>query len=308
MKGDTAHSLSNQIYMFNLGPFLLTKVNTNVADYIDLTKLNNADYNAGNDGKATFTSTKADAKKALRIYNALKPAAKNEFDKYSGINDYASPEVGDSFVIASESEMPEFNPGRRAWQFHWGGVIMKEGHDIVTLESESSGDASDIDTEWHIEMSGVKHALNTDVKGKSFNKIHQESGLHGNKTSTLAIKNVLTPTEARNFAKEDYPSQFEGWLGSLADDHDNSEENRTNWDLHYGARLGQLNNFLDSNKLKEFQKVVLREIKVELEEIKIRRDNIGNNEEVQGLDNQVQDDSDTDYDSEDNAILNDLDI
>lgn len=268
LKDDTAHSLTAQIYMFNLAPFLATKAQSDPATYINLDLLEAGDY-ADN----TFASTENNSARALRVYNALKPTAKEAFDKFAKINDYALPEVGDSYVISSETEMPGFEEiDDEAWQFHWGGVIMRAGHDVATLESESSGDPDDIDRKWKFGVNGTKK-VNGTITGDSFNKIHLDTELHGTKTTTIAVTNAHTPKDARDFAKQDYPDQLKVRLEAMEGSDAQYQNLKNQWDTDYTTWLEAVDVFLsDASRLKDFQKNVMTEIRTELTTLKTRRD------------------------------------
>lgn len=276
VKDDTAHSLSVQVYMFNLDEFLDGKSDDNVSTYINLGGLDASYYNL-DDQKANFTPIGKDPVKALEIYGRLKPVAKDEFDKTYKINEYATPEVGDSFVTATERDMPGFqSQNDRTWEFHWGGVILKGGDDIATLESMADGDefASTIDDEWYFAIQGIKKQ-DGNINGESFHYEHLvNQGTHGNKATTLAVTNADTPTVARNFIKADTVNipEMTRWIVEMEASDDTFQDYKAGWDYQYTIRLQSVQNFIDSNSLKDFQKQVFRDIKIKLEDLKVRRD------------------------------------
>lgn len=104
------------------------------------------------------------------------------FGQLFGVNQYVVPEIGDALVQfndevekraeesqserreaevlrreeAGEAPNPDTLPreGRDLWNFHWAGVIMKEGNDYVTLENLSVEFASVKNELWYFAMYG----------------------------------------------------------------------------------------------------------------------------------------------------------
>ncbi|WP_083629468.1 eCIS core domain-containing protein [Tenacibaculum agarivorans] len=282
---DTAHALTAQIYMFNLGPFLDTKKDQDYNTYVDLSSseanqelnLDPSYYNIQG-SKATFTDMTQDPLKAILIYNKLLPEAKEEFDRFAQINDYASPEIGDSYVISTDNNLPDFDkgPNDKAWMFHWGGAIFKDGTDIATLESMSTGKPEDIDNKWYFAINGTKDD-NGNINGASFHQIHLAQGTHGNKATTIAVSNRHTPKAARDFIKNDsidLPG-LEERLVQMEQNRESFDAGKDAWDASYVVKLNSVQSFIDGDNsvgLQDFHKYVFQDIKDELEALKARRD------------------------------------
>ena len=62
---------------------------------------------------------------AKAMYLALGNAGMDKFDEEAGINFYANPEIGESYSMATEGDMPGFRtyPGQDTWNYHWAGVV-----------------------------------------------------------------------------------------------------------------------------------------------------------------------------------------
>ena len=72
----------------------------------------------------------ADAASARAAYDAMDPAARDAFDAAHGLNRYAAPNVGESFMSVRNDALTT-----AGFNFHWGGVIMVSGGDRVTFEN-----------------------------------------------------------------------------------------------------------------------------------------------------------------------------
>lgn len=100
---------------------------------------------------------------AVAYANTVRPAPTSMNISNFGINQYISPEIGDGFIISSLIAQPldllgvpvaGIGPGiqrpttedhmqapaqivdsRLTWGSHWGGVIAKDGNDVITLEN-----------------------------------------------------------------------------------------------------------------------------------------------------------------------------
>jgi hypothetical protein len=131
---------------------------------------------------------------AKRFYAAMKGTAQDRFDAEAGINHHATPEIGETYAMATEGDMPGFEsePDTDVWNYHWGGVILKDGSDNVTLENyavtEAYANSKGVDQgdfvnrEWNFEMYG------TEDKDQTFHHDHLETGTHGSKATTLRVQ------------------------------------------------------------------------------------------------------------------------
>ncbi|HBL30209.1 MAG TPA: hypothetical protein DD490_25535 [Acidobacteria bacterium] len=150
---------------------------------------------AGSQVKSKVIRKPATIAEAKIMYLALGDAGMDKFDKEAGINAYANPDVGESYSMATEGDMPGFHvePGTDAWTFHWAGVVMKDGSDNITLENyavtgtyaASKGVASSsdfINREWNFGMYG------TTRKEQTFHDQHLKSGTHGSHATSIAVR------------------------------------------------------------------------------------------------------------------------
>jgi hypothetical protein len=130
---------------------------------------------------------------AKAMYLALGNAGMDKFDKEAGINFYANPEIGESYSMATEGDMPGFRRlGPMTWNFHWAGVIMKDGSDNITLENyavtreyaESLGvrQRDFINRDWTFLMYGTKD------KSQTFHQQHLDTKTHGSHATSIAVR------------------------------------------------------------------------------------------------------------------------
>jgi hypothetical protein len=136
----------------------------------------------------------ANIAEAKVMYLALGNAGMDKFDKEAGINFYANPEVGESYSMATEGDMPGFKeyPGVSPWNYHWAGVVMKDGSDNITLEnyavtkayaaSKGVAQRDFIDRAWSFGMYG------TTDKSQTFHQKHLDSHTHGTHATSIAVR------------------------------------------------------------------------------------------------------------------------
>jgi len=115
-------------------------------------------------------------------YGRMKPADKDAFDKRTGINRYARPEVGEGFTMATGGEPDPLAPGGLTWNFHWAGVVMRDGEDVVTLENYSVSRPMVQNDRWKFQMYGPAAKA-----GQSFHEQHEATHQHGTRPSTLKV-------------------------------------------------------------------------------------------------------------------------
>ncbi|GAB4524267.1 MAG: hypothetical protein Tsb0020_42440 [Haliangiales bacterium] len=180
----TPNQMANKVYIDLMPAFIKDPKN---AAYLTA-----GVHYTGEDAQKTY-KTPADIVEAKTMYDALTKAGRDAFDKQAGINHYANPEIGESYTMATEADMPGFKRmGPKTWNFHWGGVIMKGGTDNVTLENfavtseyaDSVGveQGDFIDRDWNFDMYG------TVDKSQTFHTEHLDSNTHGNKATTLTAR------------------------------------------------------------------------------------------------------------------------
>jgi hypothetical protein len=175
---DTADSFtpdkySDEIYMATMPPFLQDKAN---ADFLK----KGVHYNAN--PSDIIAPTTADQARAQ--YQALTPDGKRKFDKFAHINTGANPHVGGGYTLNTEYGMPGFKEqGNMTWNFHWAGVVMKDGSDNITLENYADGNGYDsVNTDWNFQMYG------TVKKDQTFYEQHLASGTHGNRATAFEVE------------------------------------------------------------------------------------------------------------------------
>lgn len=84
---------------------------------------------------------------AWTAYQAMSVADKGAFDRAVGINNDATPGVGEVYsTVANKDEAID----QGVWNFHRAGVVMKSGGDTVTVENLAGSGA----TAWDFQMSG----------------------------------------------------------------------------------------------------------------------------------------------------------
>jgi len=84
-----------------------------------------------------------------------------------GANEFATPDVGEAYMIASLGKGTDLGGGRArlydyasrkfrevGWRFHFGGVVARSGGDRITLENFARGDnrVSEADPRWYFQM------------------------------------------------------------------------------------------------------------------------------------------------------------
>lgn len=138
--------------------------------------------------------TPKDATHAKQMYWELGEAGRDRFDQEAGINHYANPEIGESYSMATEPEMPGFKQaGDSTWNFHWAGVIMKDGGDNVTLENyammaDASGLVNGIPQADYINRDWGFYMYGTQDKDQSFHAAHLGTGTHGTHATSIRVE------------------------------------------------------------------------------------------------------------------------
>lgn len=175
--------LAWQIYLSNLTPFVSDKdgdVWDAIKFYDHFPHLKES-KNLQVDFNELKEKSKTDIMITWSLFDSLKKEKQNAFLQYSGLNEYANPEVGEAYTIVTEYDMPNFVEGDNQWAFHWGGVVMKDGEDNITLENYSVGVETELNTKWMFEIYG------TQTDDQTFHSLHMLTNLHGNKATTLAV-------------------------------------------------------------------------------------------------------------------------
>lgn len=118
----------------------------------------------------------------LDFYYNLPDKEREQVDKSLGINKYATPGVGQGYTISSGGAPV---PGKRTWNFHWGGVVMvsDDNRDRVVLENYATGVPDEQNKDWEFQMYGP-----ADKKGQTFHEQHKDTGQHGKRPTTMTIE------------------------------------------------------------------------------------------------------------------------
>jgi hypothetical protein len=137
-------------------------------------------------------------KDAKRLYWELGEDGRTAFDLAVGINYGANPEIGGAYTIATGSDFPGFTSGPQTWNFHWAGVVMKDGPNNVTLENYAVSYGTDPDPKKNealqqkaydeVNRSWVFQMYGLEYKDQTFQSQHIASGTHGNRGTTFAVK------------------------------------------------------------------------------------------------------------------------
>jgi Domain of unknown function (DUF4157) len=126
----------------------------------------------------------------FQYYSGLSIGERDKIDKEVGMNRWADPNVGEGFTISTGGAS---KPGKKNWNFHWAGVVMKsnKGTDYVTLENYAVGDSSVENRNWDYQMYGSAKAAKADPlkRGQTFHEQHRDvHGQHGEAPTTLKVK------------------------------------------------------------------------------------------------------------------------
>jgi hypothetical protein len=187
---DEPHNFSNKVY-FDLMPGF-------IADPANEKFLIRDHHFTETGGKKTLV-TITDALQAKVLYHRLKQVGQDAFDKAAGINHFANPNIGESYTMATEANIPGFKQrGDMTWNFHWAGVVMKDGADNLTLENfavteetaKEAGVAQGkyIDRDWNFDMYGTVDAKGEVDESQTFHKEHLDSGTHGTEATSMAVR------------------------------------------------------------------------------------------------------------------------
>ena len=187
---DEPHNFSNKVY-FDLMPGF-------IADPANEKFLIRDHHFTESGGKKTLVKI-TDALQAKVLYHRLKLVGQEAFDKAAGLNHFANPNIGESYTMATEENMPGFKPqGPKTWNFHWAGVVMKDGADNLTLENfaveedvaKQAGVAQSkyIDREWNFDMYGTVDATGAVDESQTFHQEHLNTGTHGSQATSMAVR------------------------------------------------------------------------------------------------------------------------
>lgn len=132
--------------------------------------------------------TKDKARDLRARYAKLTDKEREAFDQRMGINLHANPDVGEAYLIATESTMPGYRPDPgNEWVYHVAGVVMSDDSDRVTLEGFSLGaDSANAvsNNVWNFQM----HGTDPSRPKQTFHDLHlNQRGQHANRATTMVI-------------------------------------------------------------------------------------------------------------------------
>jgi uncharacterized protein DUF4157 len=99
------------------------------------------------------------------------------FSREFGVNEYMTPEIGEGLAVVSDpflrnKRQEEIKAGKKQeeeelWNYHFAGVIMKDGSDYVILENYSVGQSKVDNQKWTFGMFGTgKQSFHAEMKTK----------------------------------------------------------------------------------------------------------------------------------------------
>jgi hypothetical protein len=106
-------------------------------------------------------------------YAALLDAFRQQF----GVNNYMAPEIGEGLAVVNHPEERnemqkaiengQQNPKEELWNYHFAGVVMKDGDDYVTLENYSVGNDLTDNQKWLFQVYGTgDQSFHAEMLGK----------------------------------------------------------------------------------------------------------------------------------------------
>ncbi|MCA9661775.1 MAG: DUF4157 domain-containing protein, partial [Myxococcales bacterium] len=145
------------------------------------------------------------------LYNSLKSGSAPELAESAGVNEEARPEIGDAYKIS----YLEFAEDK--WNYHWAGVVARDGDDSVTLENYTRDNAKRIgksaDPRWYFQMYGVGkqsfHAFHTDKNEVTVTQAVRTEDSRGPSTPSTAV------TTSKAIAEEIAKARFALINGSV---------------------------------------------------------------------------------------------
>lgn len=116
------------------------------------------------------------------LYYSQSESWMNQFDKYIGINKYAMPDVGQGYTMSSGGAGYS---GKKTWNFHWAGIVMKsnDSKDRETLENYSVNRWNVQNRKWVFQVYG-----SASKKSQTFHEQHHATKQHGKKPTTMVIE------------------------------------------------------------------------------------------------------------------------
>lgn len=104
-------------------------------------------------------------------------AVLDAFSRQFGVNEYMTPEIGEGLAVINEPYERQAMQGRIArgeaqqseelWNYHFAGVVMKDGDDYISLENYSVGNDRVDNKKWIFQMYGAgRQSFHAEMKGK----------------------------------------------------------------------------------------------------------------------------------------------
>lgn len=131
---------------------------------------------------------------AVAAYDALSAADKKNFDEKHGINEFASPVVGEAFGTDNAT----------TFNFHWGGVVLKSGGDSVTLENFFKGNTyGHQESNWYMNTYGPANK-----PGQTWDEQWNSSFGKETFTSATSTRSITGQTNTNDVRLVDAPANW----------------------------------------------------------------------------------------------------
>ncbi len=132
---------------------------------------------------------------ARKIYNKLSEKKRSEYAQIFGINQFASPEVGDGIEAIRTGGTKD-----DGFPMHFAPVIAKTGEDYATLENyaknndqRKNGDTQDASNDWYFRMYGPYKEKFFGDDDQSYYGEHAKEGDIGGRKDTMGLTNTNAP-------------------------------------------------------------------------------------------------------------------
>jgi hypothetical protein len=114
-------------------------------------------------------SEKASREAVSAAYSTMDPQTKAGRAAKFGVNEFARPDIGESYGTFGTKDLPEGKGDK--WNYHFAAVVARDGDDSVTLENFNREGVADGDDMWHFAIHGKEE--------QSFHNEHAKSVLNG---------------------------------------------------------------------------------------------------------------------------------
>ncbi len=179
LTGANAHPLSfrNEIHSLQFPEFLKKNVQFIVED------VHKPVYSNQNKNKVKYFKGLNSADDCVIGYYAMNKQGQDAYDEAVKVNRAVFPEIAEGYAMITEKPSKDWKSKKEQFQFHWAGVIAKDGKDRVALEAEASSINPWIfdDLRWNFEMYGPH-------EGQTFHDKHLATGSHGDRATSVRVR------------------------------------------------------------------------------------------------------------------------